>query len=1018
MICESNPLNDFQDEEDSILQQQQQQQQQLHPLHSLTYASSPHEITLNPIDLEQVSIEDLIEEDMNDFIEEVEEKQQEQQQREQEQDKFSRNFYKFQEDDGDVLLRDDDDFLVETTKEVITEDEHQHYAETVLAEVEEEEEDEDGEVFLSHRIGQQAVNKETVTETTVALKQQQPQQKRKGKVTATLTATSTPNITHAKVGATKARQQQQQQQSLTAANICKKSNNNNNNNIFLINNNIHNSNSNSSIISSHSTSSSIVSLSNTHNNNIRTSNSSNNNNNQKNQQLNFSLNSSSASASPLSSNSSCAGGDDSGSVSNKININFENNLNILNYKTGQNSEEYLNITSPTAMNSNNNNNNNNNSFKMEHQTNMQHLQQQPTQQQQLQGHVIFGSQRVNMNSSTPYSDATQTKKHSPGHIKRPMNAFMVWSQMERRKICEKTPDMHNAEISKELGRRWQLLGKEEKQPYIMEAEKLRKLHMIEYPNYKYRPQKKLARANSSSSKQGQDGNSAHNESSELNSSSSSTGSQKSQQSNTSTAKPGRKGKRSASNSNNSNNTTNQLNYHNNTANGGTPPYKKQRHNSCKSLASNTTMDYEDDDDFFNTTGGSGGGGDACLGNTSSHHLDISTSYLNATGGSDFSHTSNPNYYGPDTDTGMLHVTGEQSPPPPPNRQRLPTLQPNLISGTFQFKTDDDCDETAIKIEDVMNSLAGNGYYPDSICDLDDSDSSDLHSTYTNIVNNDANLHPASQQQQNPHHHHQLQQQQNGSMQQYSDMKDVMTSYYELPTAATQHSTHASVNCDLLRLDNESPHNLEAQQQTSYTILAPSSSGGCDPNSQNQQNTQLHHMQQHQQQQQQVFMNIEIHNGSNNINRLCIKDENNTFHLDDHPHNVAGVAAGGGGSAPTVVIPCNSDECCDMLNATPHSPHSLSLCGHSPMVGGGGAGAGSSIVATAVEASICSFNPDHCDTVSLENLTPATSDLNYLNIVDTNNRTLFDFTRDDFPPSQAINSHLEFTQPNTQQSWTL
>ncbi|EDW01922.1 GH20178 [Drosophila grimshawi] len=74
-----------------------------------------------------------------------------------------------------------------------------------------------------------------------------------------------------------------------------------------------------------------------------------------------------------------------------------------------------------------------------------------------------------------------------------MNAFMVWSQMERRKICERTPDLHNAEISKELGKRWQLLDKDDKQPYIIEAENLRKLHMIEYPNYKYRPQKKQAR---------------------------------------------------------------------------------------------------------------------------------------------------------------------------------------------------------------------------------------------------------------------------------------------------------------------------------------------------------------------------------------------------------------------------------------------------------------------------------------------------------------------------------------------
>ena len=84
----------------------------------------------------------------------------------------------------------------------------------------------------------------------------------------------------------------------------------------------------------------------------------------------------------------------------------------------------------------------------------------------------------------------QTKKHKLNHIKRPMNAFMVWSQLERRKIIEVTPDKHNAEISKELGRRWKLLPEEARQPYIEEAERLRILHQKEYPDYKYKPRKK------------------------------------------------------------------------------------------------------------------------------------------------------------------------------------------------------------------------------------------------------------------------------------------------------------------------------------------------------------------------------------------------------------------------------------------------------------------------------------------------------------------------------------------------
>lgn len=71
-----------------------------------------------------------------------------------------------------------------------------------------------------------------------------------------------------------------------------------------------------------------------------------------------------------------------------------------------------------------------------------------------------------------------------------MNPFMVWSQIERRKICQKTPDMHNAVISKYLGSKWKSLSSVEKQPFIEEAERLRQFHSKEYPDYKYRPKKK------------------------------------------------------------------------------------------------------------------------------------------------------------------------------------------------------------------------------------------------------------------------------------------------------------------------------------------------------------------------------------------------------------------------------------------------------------------------------------------------------------------------------------------------
>ncbi|XP_054841650.1 transcription factor SOX-4 [Eublepharis macularius] len=93
-------------------------------------------------------------------------------------------------------------------------------------------------------------------------------------------------------------------------------------------------------------------------------------------------------------------------------------------------------------------------------------------------------------------------KTPSGHIKRPMNAFMVWSQIERRKIMEQSPDMHNAEISKRLGKRWKLLKDSDKIPFIREAERLRLKHMADYPDYKYRPRKKV-KSGASSGKPGE-----------------------------------------------------------------------------------------------------------------------------------------------------------------------------------------------------------------------------------------------------------------------------------------------------------------------------------------------------------------------------------------------------------------------------------------------------------------------------------------------------------------------------------
>merc|ERR1711988_1980929 len=131
------------------------------------------------------------------------------------------------------------------------------------------------------------------------------------------------------------------------------------------------------------------------------------------------------------------------------------------------------------------------------------LAQSPTYSDSDESVISNSSNSIQVDSKRRGStSSTSSGNNNTKHIKRPMNAFILWSQIERRKILSNqnqySSNIHNAEISKMLGKRWKNdLTDKDREPFILEAERLRLLHMKEHPDYKYRPRSKKQNSKSS-----------------------------------------------------------------------------------------------------------------------------------------------------------------------------------------------------------------------------------------------------------------------------------------------------------------------------------------------------------------------------------------------------------------------------------------------------------------------------------------------------------------------------------------
>ncbi|TRY96212.1 hypothetical protein DNTS_016455 [Danionella cerebrum] len=103
-----------------------------------------------------------------------------------------------------------------------------------------------------------------------------------------------------------------------------------------------------------------------------------------------------------------------------------------------------------------------------------------------------------MNDSTPSTSSvkrrTQSlsalpkegdKKREKDHIRRPMNAFMIFSKRHRAVVHQRHPNQDNRTVSKILGEWWYALGPKEKQKYHDLAFQVKEAHFRAHPDWKW-----------------------------------------------------------------------------------------------------------------------------------------------------------------------------------------------------------------------------------------------------------------------------------------------------------------------------------------------------------------------------------------------------------------------------------------------------------------------------------------------------------------------------------------------------
>lgn len=85
------------------------------------------------------------------------------------------------------------------------------------------------------------------------------------------------------------------------------------------------------------------------------------------------------------------------------------------------------------------------------------------------------------NTKEPQSPLTKSKDR----IRRPMNAFMIFSKRHRALVHQRHPNQDNRTVSKILGEWWYALDPEQKQKYHALASEVKEAHFKAHPEWKW-----------------------------------------------------------------------------------------------------------------------------------------------------------------------------------------------------------------------------------------------------------------------------------------------------------------------------------------------------------------------------------------------------------------------------------------------------------------------------------------------------------------------------------------------------